>query len=325
MTGYGVVWDTGLALLAGAATLCVLGGYVLCRMPPSRWRAPLAWTLAVFSVSAGFGLSVRQPQGIRMLCIVAMLLYGMKAVAGVVARSRGMIPLTLPPWIAFTTLWFGMDPHTFANAPPCSGLSRNRRAAALAEKGTVRLSQGMVLFSAAKLLWHAAAGSVLEPAAKLGATLLLLPALSLMLHFGVFDLLAAFWRCMGKDCQELFRSPLRSRSLAEFWGMRWNLAYVQMTSAIVYRPIYCLYGQTLATLATFAFSGILHELAISVPVRASYGLPTLYFLIQGGLVLVERQLGIRSRLWTIACAGAPLPILFHLPFLRGVVWPILGA
>jgi alginate O-acetyltransferase complex protein AlgI len=31
-----------------------------------------------------------------------------------------------------------------------------------------------------------------------------------------------------------------------------------------------------------------------------------------------------GRVWTLAWLALPLPILFHPPFLRAVVWPIAG-
>ena len=66
---------------------------------------------------------------------------------------------------------------------------------------------------------------------------------------------------------------------------------------------------------------------------AGFGLPLLYFLLHGGLVLVEAALARRGRavdrrpwlgrLWTVACLVGPLPLLFHRPFLTGVLWPIV--
>ena len=81
-------------------------------------------------------------------------------------------------------------------------------------------------------------------------------------------------------------------------------------------------------------SGLLHELAISVPVRAGYGLPLGYFALHGVLLMVEGRLA-RSgrpidgrpwigRAWTLAWLLVPVPILFHRPFLAGVVWPLIG-
>ena len=81
------------------------------------------------------------------------------------------------------------------------------------------------------------------------------------------------------------------------------------------------------------FSGVLHECAISVPVQQGYGWPMLYFMIHGGLVLLERNTGwgrvlerrpILGHLWTLLGLALPMPILFHPPFLAGVVWPLVG-
>ena len=58
-----------------------------------------------------------------------------------------------------------------------------------------------------------AVGTVLPEAPRLLlATLVLLPGLSLILHFGVFNILAGLWRFAGVACGPLFRAPLRSTS-----------------------------------------------------------------------------------------------------------------
>jgi hypothetical protein len=87
-------------------------------------------------------------------------------------------------------------------------------------------------------------------------------------------------------------------------------------------------------LAGFLFSGLLHELAISVPARGGYGLPTLYFALHGGLLRLERRIGVLEnapgntewarRVWTLGWLALPLPLLFHRPFLQQVIWPIVG-
>src|SRR5262249_21078883 len=101
-----------------------------------------------------------------------------------------------------------------------------------------------------------------------------------------------------------------------------------------YRPLSGVTGKRIATVAAFLASGVLHELAISVPVLAGFGGPSLYFLIHGVLVLIERALerrgmgvatwGWASQVWVLGWLVAPLPILFHQPFLEGCVWPIIG-
>jgi len=191
-----------------------------------------------------------------------------------------------------------------------------------------RLVLGLALVAGARLAWSTT-GSLLL------ATALALPGLSFILHFGIFNLVAGAWRYGGVDVHALFRAPLLSRSLAEFWGRRWNLAFSEMTSIGVYRPLRAAVGKPPALVVAFLFSGLLHELAISLPVRAGFGLPLLYFAIHGALMLVERGLeradrpvyrrAAVGRAWTAFWLVAPLPILFHRPFLRGVVWPILGV
>src|SRR5206468_7769584 len=118
----------------------------------------------------------------------------------------------------------------------------------------------------------------------------------------------------------------------EFWSRRWNLAFSEMTAIAIYQPLALRLGRGPALMAGFALSGLLHEMAISVPVRAGYGLPLLYFMIQGGLVLVERALsrnghaldGWLGRAWAYFWLALPLPLLFHRPFLAGIVWPLIG-
>jgi len=200
----------------------------------------------------------------------------------------------------------------------------------------LRLMCGATLVGAAWFVTHqrSSATTEMESWRLWLATALLLPGLSLVIHFGVFNMLTGFWRCFGVRCSLLFRAPLLSQSLAEFWGRRWNLAFSEMTALAVFRPLKQLPGPAsrvtaLATISGFLFSGLLHELAISVPVGAGFGLPMLYFAVHGiGMMLEKRLVFLRSpsarRVWTGAFVLLPLPILFHRPFLEGCVWPIIG-
>jgi hypothetical protein len=105
-----------------------------------------------------------------------------------------------------------------------------------------------------------------------------------------------------------------------------------MTATSVYRPLASRIGRGSALAAAFAFSGLLHEMALSAPVRAGFGLPLLYFLLHGGLVGVERALaraglplqGWTGRLWAGFWLVAPLPLLLHPAFVSGVLWPLAG-
>jgi alginate O-acetyltransferase complex protein AlgI len=107
-----------------------------------------------------------------------------------------------------------------------------------------------------------------------------------------------------------------------------------MTALIVFRPLKNRVGTRTAMLTAFLFSGALHELAISVPVRACYGLPFLYFVLQAIAMEVENFLSQRNSTWlarprtgwcwTLLWLLVPLPILFHTPFLAGCVGPLIG-
>jgi hypothetical protein len=152
------------------------------------------------------------------------------------------------------------------------------------------------------------------------------------LHFGSFDLLSCAWRAAGVNAQPIMNRPLSSSSAGEFWGRRWNLAFRDASYRTLFVPVARRSEAACATLAVFLFSGLVHELAISVPARAGFGLPTLYFLLQGTTVLLEnsklgKQLslgrGYRGRVFTLAIVFLPLPILFHPPFVRGVMAPFL--
>src|SRR5262249_5647730 len=45
----------------------------------------------------------------------------------------------------------------------------------------------------------------------------------LALHFGTFEISALFWQSRGIEARAIMESPLRSTTLTEFWGRRWNL------------------------------------------------------------------------------------------------------
>lgn len=155
-----------------------------------------------------------------------------------------------------------------------------------------------------------------------------------LLHFGLFHLIALFWQSRGVNAKKLFFTPLSATSLQEFWGKRWNDAFRQLSHDFIYRPIRNRLGKTVALLAAFLASGLIHDLVISLPARGGYGLPTAYFLIQGIGVVAEQsrfgtQLGLRQGfrgwLFTLAVTATPVFWLFHPLFVRRVILPFLAA
>jgi hypothetical protein len=84
----------------------------------------------------------------------------------------------------------------------------------------------------------------------------------------------------------------------------------------------------------FVASGLVHELVISLPTRAGYGLPTAYFALQGLGVVLERSFtgrrlgldgGAVGRLLAITLTAVPAVALFHPWFVARVAEPFLAA
>ena len=302
--------------------------FVLLGGPALAWRAPTRaaragmWTVLVLGAWGVERLTAEAPPGARMLALIAFGLLTFKVLVVVEERARGMAPPPLGTWVAFALGWLGMRPRLFvaARTGPLPG------ADVLLRRGAWRMLQGAVLVGLARLAWERTQSRVL-------VTGLLLPGLALLVLFGACNVLAGAWRRRGVACEALFRAPPRSQNLNEFWSRRWNLAFSEMTVLAVYRPLVGHVGRGPALMTGFVLSGLLHELAFSVPVRAGFGLPLLYFLLHGGLVLLERRLaragrplnGWTGRAWATFWLLAPLPLLFHPPFLAGVVWPLIGV
>lgn len=154
------------------------------------------------------------------------------------------------------------------------------------------------------------------------------------LHFGLFHLLSMIWRQAGMDAKPIMNAPILASSISDFWGKRWNLAFRDLAHAYVFRPTVGKLGVSGATLAVFLVSGVVHDVVISLPARAGFGLPTLYFLIQGVGLLFERSRfgnrfgtgkGLIGRLFCVAVVLGPILFLLHGPFVERVIIPMLTA
>ena len=206
--------------------------------------------------------------------------------------------------VGYWTLWPGMDPRPFA-------------ATETRQPGTGLMVWGALKMAIGAGLMFARTG---VPVVDI---VLVFVAIGLLVHFGLCDVLAGFWRARGVPVERLFVNPAASRTLGEFWGRRWNLAFHAVAREFVFKPIARRGRPVAATLGTFFFSGLLHELLLSVPVGGGYGLPTGYFLLQGFLVLAERRWGIRNRAWALFWVLAPAPMLFHPWFVKGIILPLV--
>jgi alginate O-acetyltransferase complex protein AlgI len=154
--------------------------------------------------------------------------------------------------------------------------------------------------------------------------------LIMMLHFGTFHLLALALQAAGFNARPNMQTPLLARSLADFWGNRWNTAFNVLADRYGFRPLTPRIGPRAALAVVFLASGLLHEAVITLPAGAGFGLPTAYFALQAIGVLLERRPLIRrrpivNRIFAWLVLVAPLGWLFPPGFVRNAVLPMLNA
>src|SRR5208282_5680361 len=190
-------------------------------------------------------------------------------------RARNRIPHAEWRSAAYLYAWPGMDAEAFLGEGPAVLLPRGR-------DWFVALSKTML---GAILFWGVARAMPGSPLARGWVGMI---GLILLLHFGSFHVIALFWQWLGVNAQPIMTSPLRSTSLSEFWGKRWNLGFRQLSYDLVFRPNQGRVGVWPATFLVFVLSGVIHDLVISLPARGGYGLPTGYFVLQCLGVGVER-------------------------------------
>lgn len=230
----------------------------------------------------------------------------------------------VPVWkhVAYLLAWPGMDAASFLGDGQSSNRSRCRSIEWLPAAWKLMLGVAL-LFGVARRI---------PPRQEYVAGWIGMIGIVLILHFGVFHLLSCLWRGVGVEARPLMNRPLASTSLSEFWGRRWNTAFRDLTYRFLFRPSASWFGPRWGILAGFLFSGAVHDLVISVPARGGYGGPTVFFAIQGAAMVVERsEFGRRTglgsgwsgRLFAIAVLIAPAGLLFHRPFVVGIIVPFM--
>lgn len=221
--------------------------------------------------------------------------------------------------LAYLLLWPGMDCRSFLDGrrvPPRPAVTEWAWAALKTALGVALLAGGAAKISTDPLLtgWIGVVG------------------VALGLHFGLFELWARSFQQMGIDALPLMCSPVRATSISNFWGKRWNTAFQSLSHGLVFRPLSRVIGVRWAMLAAFLASGLVHDLVISLPAGGGYGRPTLYFLLQGLGVFVQRSriarkigldTGPATRMFTVLATVGPVCLLFHPPFVVHVFLPFL--
>lgn len=287
-------------------------GFVMARRGPLHWARLAAWSFLAGAVALVHGLMLDSDPVARMVGICLVLLAGMKGLVFIewsAERPRKNV-LDLHTYLLFALAWFGMDPGAFVE-----------RKKGLSWRADVGIGLVCMLLGTlgAWLVWHMEWRHVL---------IVFLP-MSLGFHFGALRVLKGAYRAWGYRVRTLFPNPLRAQGVADFWSRRWNSGYSQMMARVIGRPLEAAIGRPCkggVLLAIFIASGLLHELAITLPVRAGYGLPTCYFALHGALIFAEKFLSpwMRRVLVTVAVL-APLAWLFPRDFQEEVLLPCLSV
>jgi hypothetical protein len=291
-------------------------------MQPVKPAPTVAWTgwlpLMVLPLVA-FGVRSLLPAWAFMWILSIAIYFGLKWLSWWKVRNR----VAHAGWrsAAYLFTWPGMDAESFMDAsqrvPSPSG-SAWYWAASKTTLGTT-------------LFWVLARDFSGQPLLQGWVGML---GLILLLHFGVFELIALSWQSLGVDARPIMSSPLLSTSLSEFWGKRWNLGFRQLSYDLIFRPLQKSWGIWAAGFLVFIVSGLIHDLVISLPARGGYGLPTAYFVLQGLGVIFERsslgkwfglRKGFHGWLFTVVITAGPAFWLFHPPFVLHVMLPFMKA
>jgi Membrane bound O-acyl transferase family len=237
-------------------------------------------------------------------------------------RARNRIAQTTWRSVAYLLAWPGMDAQAFLD---CSQ-SASSPSTTTWLWAIVETALGAILFwVVARLLPQE------EPLLRGWLGML---GLILLLHFGTFQIVSLMWQSLGVKAKPIMSAPLRSTSLGEFWGKRWNLGFRQLAHELIFRPLHRTLGAEAAGFLVFVTSGLIHELVISLPARAGYGLPTSYFVLQGMGIALERSklgrrygfgAGVRGWFLMVLFLSAPAFWLFHPWFVLRVILPFMQA
>lgn len=143
----------------------------------------------------------------------------------------------------------------------------------------------------------------------------------------IAQLCKLLWLPTGYLVPVVNSKPWAARSVADFWGNRWNRLFGNWLRRIVFYPLRRQPQRALAS--TFLVSGLLHELLVALPMQLVFGEPvwglmTAYFMIQYLAIAAERRLPLqrwqsrRLFLWMAVIGPAPLVLnqatlrIFHL-------------
>jgi Membrane bound O-acyl transferase family len=215
--------------------------------PASAW---IGWFPLVVLPLGAFGVRNSLPAWAFMWTLSIAIFAGLKWLSWWKVRNR----VAHNDWrsVAYLLSWPGMDAESFLDAgqriTPPSGTNWFWAIS--------KTSLGAILF------WAMARVFSGQPLLQGWVGML---GLILLLHFGGFELIALTWQSLGVNARPIMSKPLRSTSLSEFWGKRWNLGFHQLSYDLIFRPLQKSWGVWAAGFLVFIISGLVHDLVVSVP------------------------------------------------------------
>jgi alginate O-acetyltransferase complex protein AlgI len=285
-----------------------------------KWMIVAGCVMTLFIGAAQAGKELAFPAWVQMWLTAATMFAVLKGLTLWLALGQGSTAPRVSRIAGYLFAWPGMNAEEFLW---CDGVARPSLRQWLS--GLIAIATGVIgiwvvprmLFEQNQLLagWVGQIGYVV------------------LLHFGIFQSLTLAWKSAGVRAEPVMRQPFVSRSAGEFWG-RWNTAFRDAAFALVYRPLLPAIGSRVAGAAVFVASGLIHELVISVPMGAWYGVPTGYFVLQYAAVVFERsrvgtRLGLRrgwrGRVYTNVAVWPAALLLFPPIFVERVALPFLEA
>jgi predicted DCC family thiol-disulfide oxidoreductase YuxK len=262
--------------------------------------------------------------GWKLPGIVLMGLMGVALFTGakwitLFCKRDARYPITPFRLFAYFFVWPGMDARAFLGLKMAAKSSWREWAGAVSK----------TLFGAA-IIWIAV--PIIPITQPLCRGWVGMVGIVFLLHFGIFHLLSLFWRAFGFNAKPIMNVPAAATSLSKFWSGHWNRAFSDLMRDNFFPPLHRRFGKRMAVLIVFLISGLCHEAMISLPAHGGYGLPTLYFGIQGAGILFERGVagrrpglarGWRGWCFTFVLTAVPAFWLFHPFFVRNVILPLL--
>ena len=259
-------------------------------------------TVAVLSGIALMATGVIPSSPAVRLLVSTIVLYLAFKVAAAVKQREHWPKMNAEGWLWYWTVWPGMKLNGFGTRTAVADHAWLRR-------GLTGMAAGLTLLAGITV---ADLGDYLTGWLTVGALLI-------TVHFGYADVLSWLLRKRGFKVQRLFKAPERSRTLNDFWTRRWNVAFVEM-DRVLFMPALRRLNRRWAPFFMLLLSGLLHELALSFPAGAGWGLPMIYFAIHGVGMRLERlpwfvaTPTVFKLWWTRILVLAPVGLVFHGPF-----------